>query len=49
MSTPRTSDPKARAAASLLSGRLRQCWDETFNWDLLPRGLREVCYFNIAL
>ena len=46
MSTPRSTDPKARAAASLLSGRLRQCWEATFDWDLLPRGLREVCYKN---
>lgn len=49
MSTPRSTDPKAWAAASLLSGRLRQCWEATFDWDLLPRGLRQACYKNNML
>ncbi len=42
MATPRATDQRTRAAASVLTGRLRQCWEGTFEWDLLPRGLGEV-------
>ena len=36
------SDANVRAAATLLAGRLKQCWLLEFNWDLIPHDLREV-------
>ena len=47
-STPRTGDPKTKAAATVLSVRLNQCWKADMNWQLIPAQLKGVsnikCY-----
>ena len=47
--TLKVGDPKVRASATVWSARLKQCWERSFDWELLPRCLREVCLYTTLI
>lgn len=48
-STPRKSDPKAQAAAAVLSARLKIYWSLDLNWTLVPVRSKEVSRQRVSV
>ena len=46
--TPRTSDQKTKAAATVLSAQLEQCWQADIDWKVVPSSLKEVSNHKFA-
>ena len=40
--SPAFMDTKQQASAVELAARLRQCWDQDLNWEVIPDKLKQV-------